>query len=115
MFTKDFFKDRLILFLGALTFALTALNVLFILLSVNFNQTKLIFRHWLINGNSQFYNASPSYFYTFIVLALITLVTSWVISYKVYDSFKPAAYFAFLLAQIVLLAGFLISETLLRL
>lgn len=115
MFAKDFFKNRLILALGLLTVLLAVANVFFIIIRVNFDRTKLIFRHWLISGNSQFYTADASYFYAFAVLAVVVLLISWLVSYKLYDSFKPAAYFTFLLADIVLTASILVSETLLRL
>ena len=54
MATKDFLKDRLILFLGFLTTVLTAINIFSVLLRIDFNQSQLISRHWLINGHSQF-------------------------------------------------------------
>ena len=112
MFTKEFFKDRLILLLGLITIVSTLANILLIIVKLDLSQARVVFRHWLINGNSQFYTVSPTYFYSFIVLALIVLVSSWIVSYKIYDSFKPAAYFTFLFAEIVLIANFLIGEAL---
>ena len=115
MFAKDFFKDRLILFLGLLVFVSSLLSALFILIRLDTSQFKIVFRHWLIDGNSQFHTTSPSDFYSFVVLALLAGFAAWIIGYKVYDSFKPAAYLTFFLTEVVLVANFLISSSLLRL
>ena len=112
MFTKEFFKDRLILFLGLLTTVLALLNILMVVVNVDLTQTKIVFRHLLISGNSQLSTASPTHMYGFIVLAIIVLITSWIVSYKIYDIFKPAAYFTFMFAGIVLLANLLVGAAL---
>ena len=116
MFLKDFLKNRLILALGFVTTLMAGINIFWIIFRVDFNTPKLRFRHWSnLEGVSQFYTTSPSYFYFFILLALIVLVSAWFISYRVYGSFKPAAYGTFVLAQITLLANIFISDALFRL
>ena len=112
---KDFFGNRLILFLGLVTTGLALLNALLIIVRVDFSDTRAILRHWLTGGTSQFDIAEPIYLYSFMIVAFVVLISSWAISYKIYDVFRPAAYFTFFLAQIVLVANFLISEALLRL
>ena len=115
MFTKDFFKDKLVLFLGFLTVFLTIFNVALVLLQADFGQAKITFRHWLVNGNSQFEATEPSYLYAFIFVALIVLATSCLMSYKIYDHFRPGAYATFILSQIVLVANIFIAEILITL
>lgn len=111
MFTKDFFKDRLILLLGALTLFLTALTVVLILWQADFSQPNITYRHLIINGNSRFDATEPTYLYFFIFMALIVLLTTSLISYKIYDYFRPGAYTAFVLGQIVLVANIFVVET----
>ena len=115
MFAKDFLKDRRILLLGFLTSFLAVANIFSVVIQTDLNQSQVTFRHWLVNGHSQFYPADASYFYTFIAAALLVGLSSWIISYRLYDSFRPAAYFSFLLGQIVLLANFLVVQSLLAL
>ena len=115
MLVRDFFKDRLIIILGLTTATLAFLNVLLVIVRVDLDQARVIFRHWLINGNSQFYTSSPTYLYSFIGLAILVFFSSWMISYKVYDSFKPAAYFTLTLAAVVLTASLSVSQALFRL
>ena len=115
MFTKDFFKDKLILFLGFLSVFLTVLNAALILLQADFGQTKITFRHWLVNNNSQFDTTEPSYLYTFILISFIVLATSCLMGYKIYDYFRPGAYAVFILSQIVLVANIFIAEIIITL
>ncbi|MYB40155.1 hypothetical protein F4X86_02710 [Candidatus Saccharibacteria bacterium] len=115
MFAKDFFRNRLIVLLGLATTVMAVVNVLLVVVRVDLSQSRAVLRHWLINGNSQLYSASPAYLYSFAALAVLVLISSWVISYKIYGSFKPAAYFVFLFAIIVLSANLMVGEVLLRL
>ena len=115
MLAKDFFSDRLILLLGLSTIGLTLMSTLLVILRVDLSAARAVLRHWLVEGSSQFAIADPAYLYSFVVAAFIVLISSWAISYKMYETFRPASYFVFFFAQIVLLANFLISEALLRL
>ena len=115
MFTKDFFKDKLIILLGGITLLLTGINTALVLLQAELNQASITFRHWIVNGNSQFDTAEPSYIYLFIFMALIVLISSVSISYKIYDYFRPAAYTTFVLGHVVLLANILIAEIIITL
>ena len=112
---KDFFSDHLILLLGLSTIGLTLMNTFLVILRVDLSAARAVLRHWLVDGSSQFAIADPIYLYSFVVAAFVVLISSWVISYKMYNVFRPAAYFVFFFAQIVLLANLLISEALLRL
>lgn len=115
MFAKDFFRNRLVILLGLAKTAMALANVLLVIVRVDLSQGRAVARHWLINGNSQLYSASPAYLYSFAALAVLVLVSSWIIGYKIYGSFRPATYFVFLSAIIVLSANLLVGEVLLRL
>ena len=62
-----------------------------------------------------FYPVGASYFYSFIIVALVVCLSSWMVAYKIHAHFKPAAYFSFILGQVVLLANFLVLQALLSL
>ena len=112
---REFFNDKRILFLGTLTGGLVILNILLLIIRVDLDAARAVFRHWLVGETSQLTVTDPIYLYSFIVLTFVVLFSSWIVSYRVYEAFKPAAYFTFVLAQITLVANLLVSEALLRL
>ena len=112
---REFFNDRRILFLGTLTGGLAVVNVLLLIVRVDLDAARAVFRHWLVGETSQLTVTDPIYLYSFIALAFVVLFSSWIVGYRVYEAFKPAAYFTFVLANITLLANLIVSEALLRL
>ena len=113
MFAKGFFRDRLVIFSGLVATVLTLANILLVVAKVDLNEARVVFRHWLVEGNSQLYVAEPTYMYSFIGLAVLVLISSWVIGYRIYDSYRPAAYFALISSVVVLAANLMVVEVLL--
>ena len=114
MITREYFKDKLVLFLNFVNLLLALATIVVILIRIDFNQTKFILRYLPLDSTTQFETADPSYIYTFIVATVLALVAGWIMSYKIYDLFKAGAYFSLVLMGIVLLANLIISEALLR-
>ena len=88
---------------------LSGMNLLLVLLRADSDRVQISGRRWLINGNEQLLSVNGEYIYLWAAVAVLVLISAWVVSYKIYEAFKPASYMTFVLAQIVLLINLLVS------
>ncbi len=115
MFSSKFFKDKSIL-LSTLVLGLLALfNVISVVLRADTSQSSTILRYWTLQGAPDFEKQGPEQLYSFALFAVIAFVIALVISYKLYDVYKPAAYTLLILTKLAIFLNIIVSGAILNL
>lgn len=115
MFQSAFFKDKLILLLGLIQGLLGLFNILSVMLRTVSSRQSPILRYWNYAGADEFDRQASYQLYGFAIFAIIVMLTSVYVSYRVYDRYRPAAYVAFILAHLVLIFNIIVSGAILNL
>ena len=115
MFSRAFFKDRLILLQAFIASLLTGLSLLLATWQVDTSVPSAVLRYWTIQGVPEFDKQPAIELYSFSVLAVIVLALALVMSYNLYNLYKPAAYATWFLSNTILLATLLTSNAILSL
>lgn len=115
MFSAKYFKDKVILLMGLILGLLALLSVLQILIQTNTSQSSTILRYWTVQGAPEFDKQSPEQLFGFALLSILSLIIGVVISYKLYDTYKPASYVMLLLSHLVIFTNIVVSYAILNL
>ena len=114
MFSKTYFKDKAVLFLMLISLLTCLTSIGLILLSVDFSEVKIVYRYLPEAVGEQFEIVNLNYIYTFMTVTVLSLISGWLMSYKIYELHIKGAYLTLGLTNIVLIANLLIIESLLR-
>ncbi|MCA9348598.1 hypothetical protein KC878_00430 [Candidatus Saccharibacteria bacterium] len=115
MFKKEFFKDKTILLLSLILGLMTLFNILSVLLRTSLSQNTTTLRFWTLQGSPQIEKQAPAQLYSFAIFAVFVAVISFVLSYKLYEIYKPSAYALLLFTMFVILTNTIVSGALLNL
>lgn len=111
---RDFLRDKLILWVILASLALTVSTILSVILRVDLDRTNVVTQHLIIEGQSQYHTGDANYLYTLVTLSIICLLSSFIIAYRIYNSYRLGSYLSLFFGIVILSANLLIIETLLR-
>lgn len=99
------------LILGLMAF----FNVLSVLLRTDLSQSSTTLRFWTVQGAPEVQKQAPEQLYSFALLAVFSVVMCFVLSYKLYEIYKPSAYAIFALTMFIILTNIIVSGAILNL
>ena len=115
MFASKFFKDKGILLSTLILGLLTLFNVISVVLRADTSQSSTILRYWTVQGVPDFEKQGPEQLYSFALFAILAFAISAIISYRLYDVYKPAAYTLLLLTKLAIFINIIVSGAILNL
>ena len=115
MFSKEFFRDKTVLLMSLILGLMTVFSVLSVLLRADLAQSSTTLRFWTVQGAPEVQKQAPEQLYSFAIFAIMTLAITMVLSYKLYEVYKPSSYTVLALAMFVVLTNIIVSGAILNL